>query len=223
MIIGIIDVTTIGSTICQRRISELGGKNGDHPEFVVHSLPFSLYKKHLINEDWHQVSNLLIKSIKILESAGADFIIMPSNTPHYSYKEANEYSTVPFINLISVVANHCENTGYKNVTLLGTKSTMSGGLYTEHLEKYGIKIITPNQEVQDKLNSFILNEVIPEKINPDTLSQLVKNLSDINTDAFILGCTELPDVFSEKILGKPCIDTTQIIADKAFEINNKGL
>jgi aspartate racemase len=220
--IGIVDVTTVGSTICQRRLSELGGDHGDHPEFAVHSIPFSLYRTAVITKNWKMMSELIGESLKQLNLLRPDFVIIPSNTPHYAYKQFIDYSFAPVLNLISVTAEACKKAGLKKVAILGTDATMTGGLYKEALESEGIELVTPNKEIRKVVHEFIMNEIVPGKVKLTTRKRALDLIKTISCDGFILGCTELPEVFTKNDLGKTTIDTTRLLAEVAFDIAKAG-
>src|SRR5689334_17676944 len=106
--IGIVDITTVGACICANEIVSLAAKNdpsGKHPEFTLHSFSFDEYKKHVVSQDWNALALKILKSIEKLKLTGAEFIIIPSNTPHYAIKFIQEKSPLPVLNLIEITAN----------------------------------------------------------------------------------------------------------------------
>lgn len=217
-VIGIVDVTTVGSTLCQRRINELGGPLGDHPEFAVHSIPFIEYRPAVINKDWKNVARLVSLSIEKLSRLNINFIIIPSNTPHYAYDDFSRSSPVPVLDLIEVTARACQEAKIKKVAILGTKSTMTGGLYKQKIENKGMILVVPPEESCNAIDKFIMEEIVPGKVNEHTRQKVLKLIQAIDCDGFILGCTELPEVYSATDLGKVAIDTTRLIAEVAFNI-----
>ncbi len=214
--IGIVDVTTVGSTICQRRLIELAGINGEHPPFVVHSLPFSQYKTAVINQDWSLMAALIKESVAILDRCEVDFIIIPSNTPHYAYTEYSQYTQTPIINLIDLTAEACQEQGMQHVAVLGTMATMTGDLYQAAFESRGLTIVRPENNIAQAIHNFILDEIVPDCIQAITRTQILESLKRMNCDGFVLGCTELPEVYSTDDLIKPAIDTTRLLAEKAY-------
>lgn len=217
-VIGIVDVTTVGSTLCQRRINELGGPLGDHPEFVVHSIPFIEYRSAIISKDWKKVAELISLSIEKLSRLNVDFVIVPSITPHYAYDNFSRNSPLPVLNLIEVTAQACQEAKVRRVAILGTKSTMMGGLYKQKIESKDMMLVIPSEESCDAIDKFILEEIVPGKVNECTRLSVLKLIQAIDCDGFILGCTELPEVYSARDLCRVAIDTTQLIAEVAFKI-----
>ena len=216
--IGIVNVTTVGSAICQNRISELGGPEGDYPEYFVHAYPFKKYRESVIKQDWATMRDLIIGSLQHLNTAGADFIIIPSNTPHYAYDDFAQHSEAPILDLTEITAEACEKSKLKKVAILGTKATMTGGLYKQKIESRGMELVVPSEEICNAIHEFIMNEIVPGKVNPDTRKKVLELIQSVDCDGFILGCTELPEVYSSTDLGKTAIDTTRLIAEVAFDI-----
>lgn len=216
--IGIVDVTTVGSTICQRRINELGGLLGNYPEFAVHSFPFKEYRPATINKDWVRMAELVSASIDKLNRMNVDFIIIPSNTPHYAYKEFTKNSSVPILDLIEITAQACKEANIKKVAILGTKATMMGGLYKDKIEVKGMSLVIPLVDTCDVIHKFIMDEIVPGQVNEYTRQTVLKLIRAIECDGFILGCTELPEVYSTAEIGKTAIDTTRLLAEVAFNI-----
>lgn len=220
--VGIVDITTVGACICANELvteSNRRNSSGNHPEFTIHSFPFSLYYKYLDKQDWSGMGQMISDSINKLRTIGANFIIIPSNTPHYAINEIMAKSLLPVLNLIELVANECVSKGYKTALILGTKQTMFGGLYEQYLIKKNINSVMLSEKEGEILHSLILNHIIPlkkdrfsmaEKINADILSKY-------SCDVIILGCTELPEVYNSAILTKPVIDTTRLLAHKALD------
>ena len=106
--IGIVDVSTVGATICQLAIAQGNGASyGDHPEFSVNSLPFKRYHAAFKKKDWRGVAAIILESITNLKKAGADFAIIPANTPHFAFNMIEKKSPVPLLNLVSIATEEC--------------------------------------------------------------------------------------------------------------------
>ncbi len=215
--IGIVDITTVGSAICQRQIAELGGPDANHPEFFVHSFPFSAYKPAIILEDWEKLAELILSSINVLVKVGVSFVIIPSNTPHYAYDILSKKSPVPILDITEITADECQRNNLHNVNILGTNATMMSGLYLKKLEERGINLVVPSNTVCTAVHDFIMDEIIPNRVSAATRENVLSLLKEIECDGYILGCTELPEVYSTEDFGKPAIDTTRLLAKAAFQ------
>ena len=226
--IGIVDITTIGACICANEIVALAAKDdiqktGAHPEFTMHAFSFHLYKELVLKKDWDGLAKLVLQSIHKLQKTGADFIIIPSNTPHYAIHAISAASPLPVLNLIEITANECKRLGFRKAAILGTKATMEGGLYTSYLEKNLITPIIPEPIEMENINKLIFDEIIPSKINVSNVEKVRQDILRLDCDGIILGCTELPEVYNEhNLIGKKVVDTTRLIAKKALEFSRFG-
>lgn len=222
--IGIVNITTIGACICANEIVSRAASEdstGNHPEFTMHAFPFIEYKKLVLSQDWTAIAVKIVDSIKKLQHSGAEFIIIPSNTPHYGIRLIQERSPLPVLNLIELTANECQKKGFRRVAVLGTKFTMQGGLYDNYLKERGITPVIPDERCCEKIHQLIMDEIIPSKINSRSVEEVRALIQSLECDAVILGCTELPEVFNSTNIGKPAIDTTRLLAHEALAIAMK--
>jgi aspartate racemase len=220
--IGVVAITTVGANICTNEIIAEAARrdpSGKHPEFTLHAFSFDRYKELVIKQDWNTLATLILESIEKLRKIGMDFIIIPSNTPHYGFDKIKSESPLPVINLIEITANECKKHGYKRVAVLGTKSTMLGGLFDTYLKSIDIIPVIPDAKSCEIINNLIMDEIIPFKDTRHAVAMQVAEsiLKKMDCDAYILGCTELPDVYTKQNLGKPVIDTTRLLSHYALD------
>ena len=183
--IGIVDITTVGACICANEIvahAARSDSSGMHPEFTMHAFPFSEYKALVVSQDWTGLAIKILDSIERLKLAGAEFIIIPSNTPHFGIKLIQERSSLPVLNLIEITANECQRNGYQRVAVLGTKFTMLGGLYDSYLRDRGITPVIPDREACEKIDRLIMDEIIPSKINPASVEEVKALIQEMECD-----------------------------------------
>ena len=219
--IGIVDITTIGACLCANEIVAQAAKtdsSGKHPEFTMHAFSFDQYDDCMRRKDWTSLAKKICDSIRLLEKVGANFIIIPSNTPHFAIDLIQKESPLAVVNLIKIVAAECQRRGFRKVLVLGTLLTMQEGLYNKVLGAKNIAAIIPTNDVCEKLHHFIMKEIIPSMINSATLEDIRREIQKYECDAVILGCTELPLVYNENNLGKPVIDTTRLLAHHALTL-----
>ena len=217
--IGIVDVTTVGACLCANEIvarAMAQNKEGSHPEFSLHSLPFNLYKDAVLAKDIQQLAELVLTSINKLKASGAEFVIIPSNTPHYAIDRILSVSPLPVLSILDLVVEQCANAGYEKVATLGTAFTMESGLYDQHLRAKGIEPVLAGETLRKDIDSFIMEEIIPSKVSQASLAHIIQGIQEIDCDAVILGCTELPEVLNTENMGLPGIDSTRLLAHKAL-------
>jgi aspartate racemase len=224
--IGIAGVTIPGSLLCIDTIVEesykhFGADSMIHPRVTYTNPPLNEIEIPMVGKDWNQVAADLLESIEILHKAGVDFVIIPSNSPHYANKKVQDKAPVPVMSIVDVTVNECKARGFKKVGILGVNVTMSDRLYEEPLKKVGIEPIHLTPARQKAVSDLIYNEIIIGKPTAETANKLkvyIQELKDMGCDSFIAGCTEIPVVItSEKDSPLPFVDTTRVLAKKAFE------
>lgn len=223
--IGIASVTLPGALLCMETIvaesyTHFGKEARIHPHITLTQPPLNEIEPLLAKKDWHQVATCLLASIEILLKAGVDFVIIPSNAPHYAIKHVQEKSPLPVLSIVEVAVTECLRRGFKKVGILGMDVTMSDGLYVAPLKQGAIEPVTLPPEQQKALSHLIYNEIIIGKPTLKTAERLrgfIQALRGVGCDAFIAACTEIPIVIpTEDESPLPFIDTTRLLAKKAF-------
>ncbi len=224
--IGIAGITVPGSLLCINTIVEesykhFGKKSMIHPRITYTNPPFIDVEKPMVEKKWDQVAKDLLLSIDILYRAGADFVIIPSNHPHYAIEEIQRKSPIPVLSILDITTAECRKRKFKKVGILGVIGTMAGGLYIEPLKKQGLEPLNLSPKRQKEFSDLIFNEIIigkPDKTIGDKMRIFIQELKDMGADSFIAGCTEIPVVIaSESESPLPFIDTTRLLAKKALE------
>ncbi len=154
----------------------------------------------------------LIKSIKQLELAKVDFIVLPCNTLHSLLPELRNKSEIEIVDLIEEVSNRIKE-NYKKVGILCTTKTREEGLYDKHLEDIGI--IYPDVDEQKKVSDIIIKIIRKKENNEDReyLSYLIEKMKNKGAEKVILACTDLANLIS----GEDTLDTTQVLIDSIVE------
>lgn len=136
----------------------------------------------------------LIKSAKMLEASGADFLIMPCNTAHYFIDVIKENVHIPFINMLDETVKYTYDKYGKHIVvgIMATDGTIKSKLYEDYYNKLGIKTVVPD-ETQAEIMKFIYDVIKSGKYDEGTelFYKCVSELKEKGADAFLLGCTEL--------------------------------
>lgn len=161
----------------------------------------------------------LIKSSKMLEQGGADFLIMPCNTAHYFIDTLKENVHIPFINMIEETVTHTLNKYGKDtiVGILATDGTIKARIYEDYYSKLGIKTVVPHK-TQEKIMKFIYDVVKSGKYEEgtDLLFECVNELKTMGATTFLLGCTELSSAqYLYKFEG-PFINPMEVLTEAAI-------
>jgi aspartate racemase len=159
---------------------------------------------------------------KQLEAAGADFILIATNTMHLMFDAVMESISIPVLHIADATASEIKKKSITTVGLLGTIFTMDMGFYKERLsEKHGISVITPNLEDKEVINDIIYRELVVGKIEKKSQLKFIRIMEDLvekGAGGIVLGCTEIPLLIGSEDICVPVFDTTSIHATAAVEI-----
>ena len=166
----------------------------------------------------------MIRSAKLLESRGAECLIMPCNTAHYFYNDIAKAVHVDVLNMIDITCKAIVESGYKRAGLLATTGTIKTGVYARSCEKYGIDLLVPDDSHQVAVMDMIYKGIKAGKTEYDCsiVNDGVKDMLDRGAEVIILGCTELPLAYKMYQMHFSFIDPTNELA-KAAIINAGGV
>ena len=219
--IGLIGGTSWHSTIVYYRlINELMGEktgNQANPELLLYSLNVELMREHNIEK----INNKYLHIAQILQSGGAEAILICANTPHLVYNFVQPKIDIPILHISDAIGQEAQRTGLKKLGLLGTRPTMTGDFISSPLkDKYGIETIIPAREYIEQNHEYIAQEltigIFSEEAKKFYLEQM-KLLSSRGAEGIILGCTELPMLLEQKDFDLPLLATTNLHAQMASD------
>ncbi len=197
----------------------LGGSHSGRSIMV--SVDFAEIEKLSFENRWDEIGEIMADCTKRLERAGANIILLCTNTIHLVSNEIERHSTIPFLHIAEATGEEIRGRQLKKVGLLGTKFTMEKDFYTHLLEeKYQIKVITPPAPDRQIVHDIIYSELVHGKfteLSRKKCNQIIKNLEQAGAEGVILGCTELPLLVRSSEIGIPVFDTAKIHAHKAVE------
>lgn len=196
---------------------QLGGFHS--AELLLRSVDFAQIEAWQAKGDWNAAADYLAVAAKQLATAGADGLIIATNTMHKVADQITEQLPIPLLHIADCTAEYVLESELKTVGLLGTAFTMEQAFYKNRLsEKFGIEVITPNAQARQRVHDIIYNELCLGKINTDSQSEYARITADLaeqGAEAVILGCTEIGLLLTEAVTDVPLIDTTRIHAQKA--------
>jgi aspartate racemase len=191
-----------------------------YPEIIIYSVSFQPYVDWPQQERWDLVAQGLSQAAQHLQSAGADFIIIATNTMHIVFEQVQASVSLPMLSLLDAVGEATQDRGLRTVGLLGTRFTMEKTFYHEALASRGIDILVPDSEEREYINRVIYDELVAGQIRDASRQRfvaIVQHLADRGAEGIILGCTEIPLLICEADVGIPLFDTTAIHAQAALE------
>ena len=223
--IGLLGGMSWESTIGYYRAINEGIKNslgGLHSaKIIMNSVDFDPIEKLMQKGDWAGISTILCKAAFSIQAAGADFLLICTNTIHKIAPEIEKAIQIPLLHIADATAEHLTCEGIKKVGLLGTAFTMEHDFYKGRLtEKYGFKVLVPDDADRTIIHDVIFQELClghTKKNSKAEYLRIIKQLSDQGVEAVILGCTEIGMLVSQDDTNVKLYDTTAIHAARAVE------
>jgi aspartate racemase len=207
-----------------RTYTERFGDYG-YPEIIIYSVSFQPYVDWPRQERWDLVAQGLGEAARRLEVAGADFIVMATNTMHLVFDQVQACVQVPMLSLLDAVAEAILARGMKKVGLLGTQFTMEKTFYQDALSRRGITVLVPDNKDRQYVNAVIYDELVAGQIRSESRAGFIgitRGLAERGAQGVILGCTEIPLLLTETDAAMPIFDTTAIHAEAALRYALEG-
>ena len=216
--LGLIGGTGPESTIVYYKEIEYGvqKKSGQNffPNLTIESLSVFEVLNFCGQQDYTGLAKYLLKGIRNLAAAGAQYAAFTGITPHIVFEQVAQNSPIPLISMVNTSRDFAHTQGYKKVGLLGTLPTMNGTFFQKSFAERGITAVTPTAEEKDYIGKKIETELEFGKVLPDTQNVFRKiaerMIQEEQVEAIVLGCTELPLLFNEISLPVPYIDVMQV-------------
>ncbi|MDX8044438.1 aspartate/glutamate racemase family protein [Gracilibacillus sp. S3-1-1] len=230
--IGLIGGMSWESTVEYYRIMNEEVKNhlgGLHSaKCLLYSVNFEEIERYQSEGDWDSAGKQLAEVASSLERAGADFLVLCTNTMHKVITYIEEKVNIPVLHIGDATAAKINGSNIQKIGLLGTKYTMEQDFYKARLEANGLQVMVPNETEREQINSIIFEELCLGKINSTSkeyYQQVIKKLVDDGAEGIILGCTEIGLLIKPADADVPLFDTALIHAQAAVSqalINDKG-
>jgi len=200
--------------------SQLGGLHS--AKVVLYSVDFDEIEKLQHSGDWEGTATILSDAAKKIQSGGADFLIICTNTMHKVADKIQTAIDIPVIHIADATAESLVAGGVKKVGLLGTKFTMSESFYKGRLKSgFGLEVLVPSDKDQDTVHNIIYSELCLGDIKSDSrksVLEIIESLGKAGAEAVILGCTEIALLVQQEHTEMPLYDTTTIHAAKAVDL-----
>lgn len=220
--IGLIGGMSWESTVTYYKIinetvkEKLGGLHS--AKCILYSVDFQEIEECQANGNWEKSGEILGEAAYNLEKAGADFIVICTNTMHKVINQIKEKISVPILHIAEMTAEKILEKGLKNIALLGTKYTMEQDFYKSKLIEKGINVIIPDKNDIETINEVIYDELCLGTINFNSKKkflEIVDKLRSKGAEGIILGCTEIGLLIKNEDTDVPLFDTAIIHAEQA--------
>jgi aspartate racemase len=211
-----------------RIINELVSKKlgGLHSaKCLLYSFDFDEITERQKAGKWDELGEILGEMAVKLEKAGADMILICTNTMHKVADDVQGMINVPLVSIIDATAEEIKEKGISKAGLLGTRFTMEDNFYRDGLESHGIEAVIPERDDRVFVHNVIFGELckgIIKKESKKRFLEIIDSLLDQGAEGIILGCTEIPLLIKQEDVEVPVFDTTYIHAKKAVELALKN-
>ena len=196
--------------------NKLGGLHS--AKCIMYSVDFYDIEKCQADGNWEKSGEILGEAAYNLEKAGADFIVICTNTMHKVINQIKERISIPVLHIAEMTAEKILEKKMKNIALLGTKYTMEQDFYKSKLIEKGINVIIPDKNDIEIINNVIYDELCLGIINPESKAkylEIVETLKQKGVEGIILGCTEIGLLIKSEDTDVPLFDTALIHAEQA--------
>ncbi|MBL3648271.1 aspartate/glutamate racemase family protein [Bacillus vallismortis] len=195
---------------------KLGGLHS--AKCLLYSVDFKEIEHYQSEGAWDQAGAALGEAARSLEKAGADFIVICTNTMHKVIGYIQEMITIPILHIADATADQITRQGIRSVGLLGTKYTMEQDFYRSRIESHDINVIVPSDEERELINHIIYQELCLGEIKQSSRNmykKMINHLVDRGAEGIILGCTEIGLLVKAEDSKVPLFDTAFIHAQTA--------
>ncbi|MDP5130840.1 MAG: aspartate/glutamate racemase family protein [Paraglaciecola sp.] len=190
-------------------------------KIILFSLDFAEIEQMQKQGDWEQSAKVLIEAATTLEKAGADCLVICTNTMHKVADDISAAVGIPLIHIADSTAIELQQHNITKVGLLGTRFTMQETFYKNRLvDKFGIEVVVPSERQQSLVHSIIYQELclgIIQPVSKDIFLTAIDDLVNDGAQAIILGCTEIGLLVQQNMTPARLFDTAAIHASKAAE------
>jgi len=198
--------------------AKMGGMSS--APLILDSLDFASIAALQAAGEWGRLSEILTRSARHLEAAGAEGLILCTNTMHKLYDEIAASIAIPILHIGDVTADRLAADGVKRAGLIGTRFTMGESFYRDRIEARGIRVAPPDPGTAQEIDRIIFEELVKGEVTRQSQRKLRSCLTEMaqaGQQAVILGCTELVMLVDPGATVLPVYDTTALHSRAAVE------
>lgn len=187
---------------------------------IVDSVDFADIERLQVAGRWEEAGDILAERARALEAAGADLLVLCTNTMHLVIAQLERAVSVPVLHIADSTAARIRAAGLRRAALLGTAFTMEQSFYRERLAAAGIDVLIPGAADRAVVHRVIYEELVRGILSPDSREEyrrIIRTLVDDGAEAVILGCTEIELLVSQDDSPVPVFPTTRIHVEDAVD------
>ena len=198
---------------------KLGGLHS--AECILYSVDFAEIEKLQHQNRWDQALAMLTQACRSIEIAGADFLLICTNTMHKLAPDIQQQLSIPLLHIADPTAEKVRSSGLRKVALLGTQFTMEEDFYRGRLERpHGLQVLIPSEDDRQIVHRVIYDELclgITAPASAESYARIIDRLINTGAEGVILGCTEIGLLVKQEDYRLPLFDTTRIHAEAAVD------
>lgn len=189
-------------------------------DLLIHSVDFAPIEALQAKGAWDEMGEILANSGKRLQAAGAQGLLLATNTMHNVIADIQAATNLPIIHIADVTATAIKREGLTKVALLGTQFTMTQDFYKQRLIDAGLQVLIPDADARAEVNRIIYEELCQGQLlerSRQHYQKVIQELADKGAEGVILGCTEIGLLIQQQDSPIPVFDTTTIHAAAAVD------
>jgi len=198
--------------------NQLGGLRS--ADLLIHSMDFAPIGELQAQGRWDELGAIMASSAQRLQSAGAQGLLIATNTMHKVIGDVEAITELPIIHIADATAEVIKQQGLSKIALLGTQFTMTQSFYKQRLIDVGLQVLIPEPEACAEVHRIIYEELCHGQVldsSREYYCQVIKDLAAKGAEGVILGCTEIGLLIKQADSPIPVFDTTAIHAAAAVE------
>lgn len=197
----------------------LGGLHS--AKILLYSVDFDGIERLQHEDRWEDAADVLADAARRLETAGAEFLVLCTNTMHKLAPQIENALGIPMLHIADATADAIKEAGLCTIGLLGTRFTMEQDFYRGRLEEmHGLRVLTPDEDERAMVHDVIYHELCRGRVldqSRQRFAQIIGRLARQGAEGIILGCTEIAMLTSGTPVSVPLFDTTAIHARRAVQ------
>ncbi|MEO6606464.1 MAG: aspartate/glutamate racemase family protein [Aeromicrobium sp.] len=197
----------------------LGGLHS--AKIVMHSVDFAEIEAMQVEGRWDDAGALLAEAAERLQGAGADLLVLCTNTMHKVAAQIEAAVSVPFVHLGDTTADAVKAAGITRVGLLGTIFTMEQDFYVDRLTQHGLDVVMPGPEDRQRISEIIYDELCLGVVREESRAfylDVIGRLQADGAEGVILGCTEIELLVDQSHVEAPVFLTTALHVQAAVRL-----
>ena len=189
-------------------------------DLLIHSVDFAPISELQAQGKWEELGDIMVNSGKRLQAAGAQGLLIATNTMHKVAEQVQAATNLPLIHIADATADAIKQQGLTKIALLGTQFTMTEDFYKQRLIDASLQVLIPDTDARAEVHRIIYDELCQGQLLASSrqyYTQVINELAAQGAEGVILGCTEIGLLISQADSPIPVFDTTAIHAAAAVQ------